>query len=376
MRIVGITPEPMANSDYRVRLPLEALARRGHAVEVLRWDYYRGGSPPALAALRRADVVHMWRLYEPPVRRFVSALRQEGVAVVWDNDDDLLRRPAGRTPKGVRVAKDQTNDELTAMMKKADVVTTTCDELARRFRRASGADVCVVGNYVEAGSVRPSRPAEGEIVVGWVAGGEHRADLKQLRMRNVLDRILQRHPRARVVSVGLPLGLRSERYHAHQSVPLSELPSTIASFDIGIAPLADVSFNRVRSDIKLKEYAAAGVPWLASPIGPYRDLGEEQGGRLVHNPFWEQRLDQLIADDRAREQLRERAVAWGRTQTIEDHAHLWESVFEDAVTRVRPRAPAEDPEPGKHGQREDGDTKDGRPVAEERLRRLRRLRRR
>ncbi len=28
--------------------------------------------------------------------------------------------------------------------------------------------------------------------------------------------------------------------------------------------------------MKLKEYAGAGAPWLASPIGPYAGLGEEQ----------------------------------------------------------------------------------------------------
>jgi glycosyltransferase involved in cell wall biosynthesis len=368
MRIVGITPEPMANSEYRVRFPLEALARRGHSVEVLQWDFYRGGSPPSLSALRQADVVHIWRLYDQPVRRLVSALRSDGVAIVWDNDDDLLRRPA---PKGARVARDQTSDELAAMMKKADVVTTTCDELARRFRRVSGADVCVIGNYVEAGFVCPPRASGEELVIGWVAGGEHKADLKQLRLRNALDRVLQRHPRARVVSIGLPLGLRSDRYHAHQSVALADLPSTIAAFDIGIAPLVDISFNRVRSDVKLKEYAAAGVPWLASPIGPYRNLGEEQGGRLVQNPFWEQSLDELISDNLARERLRERAVAWGRAQTIDDHAHLWESAFENAVVRAHSRRPLEDPKPGEHRQLADIG-----PVVQERRGLMRRLKRR
>ena len=129
MRIVGITSEPTPNTEYRVRLPLEALARRGHAAEVVRWDLYRGGEPPPLASLRGADVVYLWRLHEPPVQRFAKALRQDGVAIVWDNDDDLLRRPAGQTPKGVRVAKGRTTDQLTAMMRIADCVTTTCPSL-------------------------------------------------------------------------------------------------------------------------------------------------------------------------------------------------------------------------------------------------------
>jgi hypothetical protein len=56
---------------------------------------------------------------------------------------------------------------------------------------------------------------------------------------------------------------------------------------------------------------------------------------LVKDPFWQQGLEAMIVDVDARERLREQAVAWGRTQTIENHAHLWESVFERAATRAR-----------------------------------------
>src|SRR5207249_1565318 len=81
-----------------------------------------------------------------------------------------------------------------------------------------------------------------------------------------------------------------------------ELPHRIGSFDIGLAPLADLPGNRARSDIKVKEYAASGVPWLASPVGPYVQLGEEQGGRLVPDDLWFEALDRLVS--RRREGLR------------------------------------------------------------------------
>jgi hypothetical protein len=56
--------------------------------------------------------------------------------------------------------------------------------------------------------------------------------------------------------------------------------------------------------VRVKEYAAAGVRWLASPIGPYAGLGEKQGGRLVPDGRWFEELDRLIRDERARSQRR------------------------------------------------------------------------
>ena len=113
------------------------------------------------------------------------------------------------------------------------------------------------------------------------------------------------------MSVGVDLGVRSDRYIHRPFVPFPELPDAIAQFDLAIAPIADVSFNRVRSNIKVKEYAAGGVPWLASPIGPYKDLGEQQGGRLVVDYGWAEALTDLVTDHAARASLAERSAAWG-----------------------------------------------------------------
>jgi hypothetical protein len=128
--------------------------------------------------------------------------------------------------------------------------------------------------------------------------------------------------------------VRSERYTHHAFVPFDQLPDTIAQFDVALAPIADVSFNRVRSNIKVKEYAAGGVPWLASPIGPYKGLSDEHGGRLVPDYGWGEALTELVTDAAGRAELAERAAAWGRTQTVDDNAGEWEAVFAEAAERA------------------------------------------
>ena len=139
----------------------------------------------------------------------------------------------------------------------------------------------------------------------------------------------------RALTVGVRLPINSERYRHIPRVPFPELMKVIGGLDIGIAPLADTPFNRCRSDIKPKEYAAGGAAWLASPVGPYRALGEKEGGMLVSDDGWYAALDTLVGKPRLRKRLSRRARAWAKTQTIDKHAEIWETAFEETVLLAR-----------------------------------------
>jgi len=81
------------------------------------------------------------------------------------------------------------------------------------------------------------------IVVGWIAGGEHRVDLERIAIADALERLLEIHPQLRVLTVGLRLPLRSERYEHILEVPFGDLLRATSMIDIGIAPLADTAFT-------------------------------------------------------------------------------------------------------------------------------------
>ena len=68
-------------------------------------------------------------------------------------------------------------------------------------------------------------------------------------------------------------------------------------FQIGLAPLAANAFNHYKSAIKLLEYSAAGIPWLAADAQPYRDLCQAWGltDRLCRSgEEWIERLQPLL----------------------------------------------------------------------------------
>ncbi|HEX5146507.1 MAG TPA: hypothetical protein VFV85_05760 [Conexibacter sp.] len=329
MHIGLLTSLTAPNSAYR-GLPLLELERHGHTV-------VRGmkGTEMRLDELSGCDVVHIHRYHERRVRDAVRRLRDAGTAIVWDNDDDLADVPGLRRKDALR--SQQAQAEMRAIAGLAHVVTTPSAVLAQQYRAWGAAHVEVVENYLPVWYAVDAPPPPGEgVTIGWAAASEHRYDFEQLGLRDVLLELLDAHRHVRVVSVSLDLGLRAERYRHQPTLQYPDLASCVATFDVGIAPIADIPFNRARSNVKLKEYAAVGVPWLASPIGPYAGLGSREGGELVSDDGWRAALARLVENGRLRRKLAARGRKWASGQTVTANLGAWERVLTLAVERSRP----------------------------------------
>jgi glycosyltransferase involved in cell wall biosynthesis len=339
MRIAYVADPRSGNGFYRGIGPMSALAQlRGHQVVPLRL----GGGPPPLAAVHEIDVLHMHRYGEEGAVRLAREAKAHGAAVAWDNDDDMGSVPKG-TP-GYRKQGGMMWERRLAGMRKifaiADLVTAPNATLVERLREYGAPHANVIENHVPDQFVLRGRPPREGVTIGWIAGLEHQLDVERIAIREALQRLLDERPEARVVSIGLGLGLRGERYRHIDVVPLMELTRAASVFDIGIAPLSDIAMNRARSNVKLKEYAAGGACWLASPIGPYAGMGEKQGGRLVADGDWFDALVRLVDKPRERAKLTKRAAKWVAGQTLSKNVGAWEAAFETAIARARAAAAA------------------------------------
>lgn len=335
MRIAVIGMHAGANTYYRALNPARVLSDRGHTVQ------FYGVEEPTMGfdALRGFDVVLIYRHCTEVAQQLAVRLKEAGVAVVFDDDDMVgsvtSDHPQRRDFGGLRGVA--LNQRVRKMLRAAHIVTTPSSVLAAQYRETTD-DVRVIENYVPDPFASVRRVAHEGVVVGWVAGANHKVDRDRLRLRETLDRLLSVHAELRVVTVGVALGLASRRCENIDFVPFPDLGSVVAGFDIGLAPLADVPVNRARANSKVKEYAVVGVPWLASPVGAYPGLGEAQGGRLVADDEWYEAIERLVTRDRERRRLAKRAARWGRSQTIGKHAQAWEVVLQDAVERARAEA--------------------------------------
>lgn len=334
MRIAFLARPRSGNGFYRGFGPMSALAARGHQVRPLPVE---NDLPQQTGPLGDIDVLHIHRFSEDRTWRIAREARAQGAAVMWDQDDNQAATPRGvaydRLWNGFEGERRLTR--MRRLWRLVDLVTTPSEALAEQLGREGAPPAVVIPNYLPDEFLGPDRVPHRGITIGWTAGLEHAADAQRVPILQALQRLLDERDDVNVVSFGLRLGLRSNRCFHLLNVPLPALTRQLAEFDIGIAPLSDIEFNRSRSNVKLKEYAAARVPWLASPIGPYTGMGEKQGGRLVADDRWHDELVRLIERPKERRKLAKRGEKWVAGETLSRNAQAWEDALGRAVERAR-----------------------------------------
>ena len=172
------------------------------------------------------DLLHIQQLMGPGDLETVRHLRENGIAVSWDTDDDITAAPKGSATykelgrkRGMRKLWDRTVE----MARASHLLTTTNEHLANRYREAGVEHVQVIENYMGPEDVGRPRTRHQGLVIGLVASDEHHEDLKRLQIAEVLGRLLQNHEGVRVIAPGLDLKLRDHRYLDKLRLPLDQV---------------------------------------------------------------------------------------------------------------------------------------------------------
>jgi glycosyltransferase involved in cell wall biosynthesis len=338
VRVTFVSADNSVNASYRAYLPANALRERGLDVR----HQALGERSLDVAALMNSDVIHVHRFLDKTTAALLARARAAGIAIVWDNDDDVANVPRSN-PNYARFGglnAQRLRLQLREMVRLADVVTTPSAALAQQYREIGASDVRIIENHLPDVFCEVKGRRHDGVVLAWVAALEHQSDLQHLGLQATFRELLEQQPDVRILSVGLSLGLGHDRYEHVPQVPFDELARLLAGCDVGIAPLAASAWNEARSNVKLKEYGAAELAWLASPIGPYRGMGEAEGGMLVDDDAWGPALRALATDDRRRRKLAKRARKWARSQTVGRNVGLWETALRDARAHAARRGHA------------------------------------
>jgi glycosyltransferase involved in cell wall biosynthesis len=247
-----------------------------------------------------------------------------GPKLVYETDDDLLHADPSGLPQLLDADRLATIRECLAM---ADLVTTSTEPLAEALREHNG-NVAVVPNHIHEGVLKMERPRRERVTLNWAGGLTHLQDLELVRdpLREVLDQT-----GAGMHFLGWdfsPVLRRACRFTPWQD-DVWDYYKAIDG-DVGVIPLADTAFNRARTPIKALEYAALGIPVVASDIEPYRGfVVDGVTGYLARTEAdWQARLTDLIHDEAARVEMGAKAKDVAREWTIQAGWRKWAGVYE------------------------------------------------
>ena len=103
----------------------------------------------------------------------------------------------------------------------------------------------------------------------------------------------------------------------------------IATWDVGVMPLADGVYERAKCGYKLLQYAASGVPAVASPVGVNASMIDGMDGLAARSETeWVEALDAALTEsERRRAERASQALRF-----VGDYTYgTWQAAWSDAV---------------------------------------------
>lgn len=320
-------PLPTGCGYYRVTLPLDQLAANGWKVR------YQPFTPPAEVAdyrlivaerLDKAEVLGDWRRFKPRHR------------LVYELDDDVWSVDEANVMAHQVYRAHSVQDAVQMACAVADLVTVTTEPLAEMIRSKTGQqNVVVIPNFVPESMLAMKAKYEDSpnITIGWAGGVSHTWDVSLISraVRTVMDQ--NRNLRLHIVGSDFrpTFGHSGARYTNWEPVPSDYYQHL--DFDIGLAPLASTKFNESKSYLKCLEYAAMGIPVIASAFGPYPEFVQDgvTGFLVTKEKQWKDRIRELAADADLRETMGKNARELAARNTIEANWQRWADAYRSVL---------------------------------------------
>lgn len=348
MKIYAYPADSSGCGHFRIIWPAEELKRQGYDVTIMppesrgqfQAEIGRDNRVKRVSLPSDADVIVMQRVSHRFLADAIRAMREQGVAVVMDIDDDLStihpNNPAWKMlhPKtgGGDLTRDHSWHHVDTAARNSTLTVVSSDALALKYRGQYGSRV--VPNFVPNHYMNIRH--EDNDTIGWCGSAwTHPDDGPEVgpaiaRLVNGGATFRFAGPREHVATA---FGISEDDVEATGSLKIDDWPHAVARLGIGIAPLADTKFNAAKSYLKPLEYAALGIPCVMSPRAEYVKLHRETGiGTLADRPKeWYRELKRLVEDAPYRRLRGLQARVAAQKLTYAEHAYRWMEVWEEAA---------------------------------------------
>jgi len=254
------------------------------------------------------DLMIFQRQVHPLNLEKLKAAQRQGIKCVYDLDDDILQIPPDFVEPYNFYSKPEVRGQVVSFLRTVDAITVSTYTLALSIKNIVGDNkpIFVVPNFIDMDKWDTTHAIKqterkNRIVLGWMASKSHKIDVAVISA--ALERIMAEYENVDLSLIGwidnsdLPWAKKyNGRVKMSEWVDISMLPLAMKDFDIGLAPLADNPFNAAKSNLKWQQYAALGIPCVASPMAPYENIMDGKDGVLVSGDDWYGALVGLLND--------------------------------------------------------------------------------
>ncbi len=253
------------------------------------------GLPAAIDAAGVApDILLLQMPFDPQIEQRISHLKQFcSPAIIMEYDDYFINLPLknhhrGRLPKNIV-------SQLRRTVTLADRLVVSTPALAEAYA-GFHPDIRVALNRLDPelwGHLPAMRRHGKKPRIGWAGGNSHTGDLEIIQplISELADE---------VDWVFMGMKPESGKCEFHPGVPFDWYPQKLASLqlDLALVPLEINLFNECKSNLRLLELGACGIPVICSDIEPYR--GSLPVTRVKnHFRHWLRAIREHLADEEA-----------------------------------------------------------------------------
>jgi glycosyltransferase involved in cell wall biosynthesis len=278
-----------------------------------RWYFVR----VVLAILfRKWDVVFIQRIFIS--KGLLKVLNKRSIPIIYDIEDAIYIN-----------SKRKANRQKTAeMVRYASRVIVSTNYLVD-FCLEYGQKPEIIPSPVETDRIRPSVGTQDPVLtIGWIGSPWTSGFLE------VIDRPLKRLAEKYTFRF-LTVGAKSDYKiggvnHITKPWVFEDENENISQMDIGVMPLPDNDWTRMKGGYKLLQYMSAAIPCVASPVGVNQSIVKHgvNGFLASGEDDWYKELEKLINDPLLRRRLGEN----GRKDAVELYSR--EVCFEKLLTVI------------------------------------------
>jgi glycosyltransferase involved in cell wall biosynthesis len=345
MKVLALAADSGGCGFYRLRAPAEELRLLGVDVTVeeeIEADALKfpDGMVQVNEVKTDADLIVVQRPLDNSLTAVIQQAQKQGIATIVELDDDF-----GSVHRN-NVAYDAIQDKPTMgnnWVEKAasiaDHVTVSTPALTKYAKHGrysvlrNNVPVSIFDVNVEKSDHHPWPR------IGWTGSVQtHPNDLQETK--GAVGQILSdKGLHFNVVGAGekvatnLRLGKETNVY-ATGWIPLEHYYAALAAhLDIGVVPLEISPFNQAKSALKGLEYAALGIPFVASPTQEYVRLEAYGIGKIAKTPGeWRKHLQRMIDRSSETERIaRENRAKMEAEHTYRVNAPQWIEAWEKAI---------------------------------------------